>query len=126
MPRYRPPTPAHRSFPHDAPAFFVPYAKDLDEAESVWRATVAFAEMQGSHINKHRRIYASRYVHEGREVVDVVGDKDRYGGEEILAILRTESPGPLLICTPNRGVVRGEPIYGPADAETLDFASGSR
>ena len=102
MPSYRPPTPARREFPESAPAFFVPHAKGPDEAEKVWQATVAFAEMQGSRIQKHRRIYAARYVHEGREVVDVVGDKDRYGGEEILVILRSESPGPLLICTPNR------------------------
>jgi hypothetical protein len=124
MPKFRPPLPARREFPASAPPFFIPYAQGPEEAERVWQATVTFVETQGARVRRDRRIFAVRYVHEGQEIVDVVGEKDASTGEEVLVILLSEPPGPLLICTASRGVARGEPISGPSDAATLDFAKG--
>ena len=101
------------------PKFFVPYAKDEAQAEQVWDATKEFMEKQGN-IVTDRRIYSIAYTYHGEECFDKVGDKDRYGMEEILVLLETDRV--YLCCTQNRGVVRGEPILtGKSNAHITDF-----
>lgn len=80
---------------------------------------------QGSDILEDQRVYCIAYRHDGNDCIDVVGDKDRYGGETVLVILRTRPPGPTLVCTANRGVVRGGPILAPGDAVTILFGRES-
>jgi hypothetical protein len=89
------------------PTFFVPYAKDAAQAERVWQATKVFMGNQGHNVHE-RRIYSIRYYHNGKECFDKIGGMDRYGFEEILVLLETDSV--YLCCTQNRGVIRGEPI----------------
>jgi len=91
----------------EVPKFFVPYAEDEAQSERVWQATRAFMKDQGHNVHE-RRIYSIRYHHNGKECFDKVGGMDRYGYEEILVILETDSV--YLCCTKNRGVIRGEPI----------------
>ena len=57
------------------------------------------------------------YRHEGKSYDVEVGKPDPRIGEVVIAILETVKtqedtlpPRPYLICTPNRGVMRGEPI----------------
>ncbi|HEU4561311.1 MAG TPA: hypothetical protein VFS20_25890 [Longimicrobium sp.] len=113
---------APRPIPNRAPPFFVPYATDRAQAEGVWQATVTFMKSQGFDVNEDERIYCLAYEHNGKQCVDVVGEKDRYNQEEVLVILRTRPWGPTLVCTANRGVARGEPIFAPGDAFALPFA----
>jgi hypothetical protein len=122
MPRRREAQPAPRAIPDHAPPFFVPYATDREQAEGVWGATVEFLKGQGFNVVETERIFCLAYTHNGMRCVDVVGEKDRYFSEEVLVILRTLPPGPTLVCTANRGVVRGEPILAPGDAFSLPFA----
>ncbi|HEV7587917.1 MAG TPA: hypothetical protein VGO40_07270 [Longimicrobium sp.] len=123
MKRRKETQPAPRPIPNRAPPFFVPYATDREQAEGVWQATVTFMKSQGFNVVEDERIYAlGPYEHNGKQCVDVVGEKDRYTHEEILVILRTREWGPTLVCTANRGVARGEPIFAPGDAFALPFA----
>ena len=68
------------------------------------------------HMPKHmgpvrdQRCYAIYYRHNGKELKAVVGEPDPLEGEIVVAIFRTvRDSGPFLVCTPNRGVVRGHP-----------------
>jgi|GEM_PF-442149 len=89
------------------PRFFVPGARDREQAERVWQSTREFMRRQGFRTSD-RRIYSIQYVHNGEDCFDKVGEKDRYGTETILVMLETDSV--YLCCTANRGVRRGEPI----------------
>jgi hypothetical protein len=102
--------------------FFIPAADSLEQAESVWQSIRAFMLQQGYGYGSisDRRIYSMEYTHDGKECYDVVGGKDRYGHEIIIAML--ETPSVFLCCTPNRGVVRGEPILtGKLHTRVTDF-----
>ncbi|MBZ5736926.1 hypothetical protein [Nocardioides mangrovi] len=100
--------------------FFVPTASDDDEAEHVWAATRVFARDQLGWEVTDRRIFQINYHHEGKPYVAEVGEPDPRTGETVLAILESNA---FLVCTRNRGVVRGEPILiGPEEVRTItDF-----
>jgi hypothetical protein len=102
--------------------FFVPAAHDSDEAERVWQATKTFMEEQhGWNRVTDRRIFRLGYLHDGKHMEAEVGVVHPYGGlvtwdeptgptgEPVLVILESD-PAPFLVCTANRGVLRGEPI----------------
>lgn len=92
------------------PAFFIPMAQDPAEAERVYAATVAFLERQGYPVSPER-IYALSYTHNGRKLVDRVGDVNAHTGEVVVAIFQPSEPArPYYVCTANRGVLRGEPV----------------
>ncbi len=100
--------------------FFVPAVKDEAEAETVWEATKKFAEeMLGWKISE-RRIFSIAYRHEGKDYHVEVGKPDPRSHELVIAILESTT---YLVCTPNRGVVRGIPILVGQDkvGKTIDF-----
>lgn len=106
------------------PTFFIPYSEDREEAESAWQSVKAFMERQGFRV-KDRRIYAMAYSHNKKACYDRVGGRDRYGMEEILVLL--DAYAVYLCCTPNRGVVRGEPILtGLEGTHVVEFAPDNR
>jgi hypothetical protein len=52
-------------------------------------------------------------------LVAKVGEPEPLTGETVVAILRTDSDsGPFLICTKNRGVARGDPVFADGGAHT--------
>ena len=91
--------------------FFIPFSSDDEQAESVLDATSKFT---GFPIPE-RRIYQIDYSHNGTKMRATVGEPaDDYYREEgpVIALLKNESC--LAICTKDRGVVRGTPIFvGP-------------
>ncbi len=100
--------------------FFVPAVKDEADAEMVWEATKKFAEeMLGWKISE-RRIFSIAYRHEGKDYHVEVGKPDPRSHELVVAILESTT---YLVCTPNRGVVRGIPILVGQDkvGKTIDF-----
>lgn len=100
--------------------FFIPAAKDGTEAETVWVATKKFAEeMLGWEISE-RRIFSIVYHHQGKDYHVEVGKPDPRNDELVIAILESTT---YLVCTPNRGVVRGIPILIGQDKveKTIDF-----
>ena len=54
-----------------------------------------------------RRIFSIAYVHNGKDSYAEVGKADPDIGETILVILESNS---YLVCTQNRGVLRGMPL----------------
>jgi hypothetical protein len=71
-----------------------------------------------------RRFYSLTYWHNGKTLKATVGEPDPLEGNLVIAIFRTaRSSGPYLICTPDRGVNRGDPILagsGPR-ARAVEF-----
>ena len=98
--------------------FFVPAAKDAEEAEQVWSATKKFAEENLGWPVTDRRIFSLTYEQGGKEFHCEVGQPDPRNGEVVLIILESTT---YLVCTANRGVIRGEPILvGAEDARRIE------
>ena len=92
--------------------FFIPHAKDKKEEDKNYEAIKKFAkETLGWNI-KDRRIFSLRYTHDGKNYYAEVGKREQAEGEEVIAILESGYSDVIiyLICTPNRGVIRGMPI----------------
>lgn len=89
--------------------FFVPHATDPVEAENVWSQVRAFIQKTTNYpAIKQRRVYHLEYTEGGKLRAATVGKG------QILIILESEHPPAYLICTPDRGVLQGEPILiGP-------------
>ena len=100
--------------------FFVPEAKDDTQAQAVWEATKRFAEENLKCQISERRIFSITYHRHGEDYYVEVGKPDPRTGEPVLVILESN---PYLICTPNRGVLRGIPILVGHDTieRILDF-----
>jgi len=87
--------------------FFIPNATSPQEAEHTWEAVRKFEHEQTGWPVAERRIYRLRYRHDGQDLIAEVGQPDARTGETVIAILSSRT---YLVCTPTRGVVRGEPI----------------
>lgn len=88
--------------------FFLPYATDEAQAESVYAGIKKFAAEQTGWPITDRRIRSIEYRHEGKEYTAEVGEVNNRNGETVIAILESKT---YLVCTPNRCVRRGEPMY---------------
>lgn len=87
--------------------FFIPKAKDDTQAIEVWQNVKKFAEKTLDWEVSDRRIFSIAYNKHGQEHYVEVGKPDPRNGELVIAILDSTT---YLICTPNRGVLRGIPI----------------
>ncbi len=97
--------------------FFVPAAKTAEEAESVY---LAFAKFNEIPVLKNR-IWKLQWIHNGKNLScevgkPIIGDS-RFGNEPVLAIFERSTL--FIICTPNRGGIRGEPILAGKDADSI-------
>jgi hypothetical protein len=101
--------------------FFLPAAADEKQAAEGYAAIRKFVEGQIGPLSP-TCYYAIYYRHNGKDLRVRVGEPDPLTGELVIAILRAKRPsGPFLICTPNRGVQRGEPILASSDARAVEF-----
>jgi len=87
--------------------FFVPTAQDNKEAESIYDATKKFATETLRWQVTNRRIQSISFRDKGESVQAEVGKIEPITGETLVAILESTT---FLLCTPNRGVLRGMPI----------------
>ncbi len=88
--------------------FFIPHSESNEQAESVYRGIKDFAFQQMGWKISNRRINFIKYTHDSKDYIAEVGKEEKRTGAEVIAIL--ESEGPYLVCTKDRGVLRGEPI----------------
>ena len=104
--------------------FFIPEAENETEALSVWKATRKFAEETLGWEVSERRIFSIAYRHNGKDYYAEVGKPDPRIRELVLVILESDT---YLVCTANRGVLRGMPILvGRDEAEQIrDFQEHS-
>jgi len=87
--------------------FFVPNENDPERAEELYQAIKKFvAETKGVAIGD-RRIRSITFRDGGYIVQALVGRPEPSKGGIVIAILESES---YLVCTPDRGVLRGEPV----------------
>jgi hypothetical protein len=100
--------------------FFIPAAKSAEEAENVWQAIHSFARSNLGSEPTTRRIFRIRYHHDGNKYEAEVGRPEPRTGETVIAILESVT---YLVCTANRGVVRGIPILVGRDSvvDQIDF-----
>lgn len=87
--------------------FFIPFAKDKDQAVEVYQGIRQFlGEELGANFSD-RRIRWLRYLDDGKEYEAEVAQSSPINGEPVIAILY--EPGRQLyhVCTPTRGVARG-------------------
>jgi len=106
----------------EAPSFFVPFADTAETADSVYASVREFMGKVAFRPTD-RRIYRVHYRHNGRQYVSTVGEREPEG-ETVIAILEAYNPTPLyMICTPNRGVVTGDPILAGDVQMVVDFSS---
>jgi hypothetical protein len=87
--------------------FFIPHADTPELEEHLLQATKDFAQKTTGWTIGPRRIYSIRYRHDGRDYKATVGQPEPRTHEEVIAILDSNT---YLVCTPNRGVLRGEPM----------------
>ena len=94
--------------------FFIPFDKvDDDEdhiaekAENLWEDTWKWAHETTGWEVSDRRIYSIKYRHEGKLYYAEVGLPDPRVEEKVLVILQSNT---FLVCTYNRGVIRGGPV----------------
>jgi hypothetical protein len=105
--------------------FFIPHAKDAAEAESVLSNIAKFVNTTVPPIGQ--RIFKLRYTHNGQEMIAEVGKPAnsyyREGEQEVIAIIGED---PIMVCLPNRGVIRGGPILVGKDSviERVFFEAG--
>ena len=97
------------------PPFFIPHANGVEQTDQVYNGIVAFHQLQNP-----ARYYSLSYRHNGLAEVARVGEPHRINGEVVVAILRNQDDAsPYLICTANRGVLRGEPILAGGGWQTI-------
>jgi len=87
--------------------FFIPYAKDKKQAEKVFQGIKKFAKKSVGWDVTDRRIFSLTYLHDRKKYHSEVGQPDDRVNEEVIAILESYT---YLVCTHNRGVIRGEPV----------------
>lgn len=103
--------------------FFVPYANTDEQAEKVWSSVRTFLTQQGFSTTE-RRIRKVYFRHNGQDYEAEVGKLFSDLREEATIILEAAHHRLIYLCTPNRGVVRGEPyLIGARDsgAYLVDF-----
>lgn len=86
--------------------FFLPAASSDAQAEEVWTSIRKFAEQTTSWPVSSRRIFSIDYCHDGKDGRAEVGQDETDIREPVIAILESNT---YLVCTPNRGVLRGIP-----------------
>jgi hypothetical protein len=94
--------------------FFVPAAKDAAQAEEVYEGIRKFNSEQMGATLSLRRIYRVVGVHDGKPFTATVGEPFERLREVVVVILLDTSRNVYFICTPNRGVLRGEPYLSGA------------
>ncbi|MGO9085949.1 MAG: hypothetical protein ACLQBK_12035 [Candidatus Sulfotelmatobacter sp.] len=87
--------------------FFVPSAENEQRAEDIRDATKKFAADTLGWQVTDRRIQSISFQDKGKSVQAVVGKIEPITGETVVVILESNT---FLLCTPNRGVLRGMPI----------------
>ena len=106
------------------PKFFLPAADDEQAAEQNYAVIRQFVVEQLGALDD-RRVFRLDYVHDGQDRFAQVGEPWNGNGELVIAIFKRLNYGLYLVCTPNRGVVRGGPILvGEHDVNSSrDFKS---
>lgn len=98
--------------------FFIPAASSAAVAEETWQSIRKFASESLGWPVSDRRIYEIHYEHNGDSLVATVDQPEPLTKAPVIAILESNS---YLICTPERGVLRGMPILAGQPDRVVAF-----
>ncbi|HLW41249.1 MAG TPA: DUF2971 domain-containing protein [Flavobacterium sp.] len=99
--------------------FFIPTI-DSDKAEDfLENSIIRFIESQGFKVLRNKKIYSINFQHNGKTLIDIVGQVSESNNEPVFAILETEDL--YLVCTTRRGVVGGEPMLTGKKGVTVKY-----
>lgn len=90
--------------------FFIPFAKDKEEEESVYQSIKDFLGKELGAAFSTRKVRMVRFVHDGNRCGAEVGRPQAVTGEPVIAILYEPARHLYHVCTASRGVVRGMSI----------------
>ncbi len=94
--------------------FFVPFANDEEQSESVYADIAQFVGVSLHDTDK--RIYSIAYNHNGKKMIAEVGKEcDSYYQEEFPLVIAILKGNLYKICLRDRGVMRGGPILVSSD-----------
>lgn len=94
--------------------FFVPFANDEAQSESVYAGIAQFVGVSLQDTDK--RIYSIAYNHNGKNMIAEVGKEcDSYYQEGFPLVIAIFKGNPYKICLRDRGVMRGGPILVSSD-----------
>jgi hypothetical protein len=88
--------------------FFIPIIKDEKQFESVYKSIKDFAHDSMGWTIENDRIYEIQFKDKQEYVTVTVGKRCPITNQRIYAILKSHNS--YLICTTNRGVIRGIPV----------------
>lgn len=88
--------------------FYVPYTESDEQAERLWISVRRYLTQQGFSTTE-RRIRKVYFRQSGQDYEAEVGKLFRELQEEAIFILEAAHRRLIYLCTPNRGVVRGDP-----------------
>lgn len=90
--------------------FFLPGSGDDKQAEEAYaNIKQNVAQITGRRLSD-ARYHTVSYEQNTRWLKATVGEMEPRSGEVVVAILATDDSDLFLVCTPTRGVVKGEPI----------------
>lgn len=93
--------------------FFIPLAKNKEEAESVYSNIADFINVPVT----DERIFSITYKHNDQTMVATIGeDVDTYYKEPVPVVIAIFKGNPYKVCLRDRGVARGEPILVGEDS----------
>ena len=101
--------------------FFVPkpFISSMSEARKAHECMRRFAKQTLGVEATDRKVHRIEFVRDGTRDELCVGGHDFDSGETVVAIL--DAPGKYLVCTPNQGGYRGEPIViGKRQTKSVD------
>lgn len=104
------------------PSFFIPFAKDDAQTQSVYSAIKEFLSKELGAQFSELKVFALEYVHDGKEYYAEVGKNHSLNGEPVIAILYEPLRRLYHVCTTNRGVVRDMSILvGEDSVQSLEL-----
>ncbi len=99
--------------------FLIPTIES-DKAESFLENTIIkYIESQGYKVLRNKKIYSIIFKHNGKNLIDMVGQISESNKEPIFAILETDDL--YLVCTTHRGIVGGEPMITGKDGVNVSY-----
>lgn len=105
--------------------FFIPAADSPEQTKNVLESTKKFAEENLGFKYGDKKIFKLEFRHDGKTYTAEVGKKETLTGyNEIVVLILSplEQHNPYIICTPNRGVIKGGPIMvGKHDIISCDY-----
>jgi len=96
--------------------FFIPGAKDKQQEKKTYDSIKKFVSQQIGRNVLDTMIYKINFKHDGKEYSETIGEVSKFNGE--LAVVIFETDNLYLLCTPSRGVIKGEPILVSKNVNT--------